>query len=232
MIAKLFVSFTIVYLCCLVGYAQNQEATTILAFGDSITQGGKHFVCYRQVLVPELRKRKMSFKFIGPKKDATSSHAGYSGKNTKYLLSISKKIYSQYPADIVMLHSGHNSFNKDKPVPEIVRDTEAIIKNVREINPNCTIFLAQVIPAGKLPKYSYIPELNKELASLAARLSKRGYKVVLVNHANGFEWRTDTIKDKVHTNASGAKKMADKWMGALLALPGKSDANKALKATR
>jgi lysophospholipase L1-like esterase len=131
-----------------------------------------------------------------------------------------------------MLHSGHNSFSKDKPVSGIVRDTEAIIKNVREINPNVTILLAQVIPAGKLPKYSYIPELNKELASLATRLSKRGYNVVLVNHANGFDWKTDTIKDKVHTNASGAKKMADKWMGALLALPSKSDANKALKATR
>jgi lysophospholipase L1-like esterase len=203
------------------------EAPTILAIGDSITQGGKNFVCYRQVLIPELRKRNVAFEFIGPRKDSTSNHAGYGGRNTKYLLSISKQIYSQYPADIVMIHSGHNSFSKDKPVPGIVRDTEAIIKNIQEINPNVTILLAQAIPAGKLPKYSYIPKLNKELESLAARLNKRAYKIVLVNHADGFDWKTDTISDKVHPNAAGAKKMADKWMAALLPLLEKNDGNKA-----
>ena len=203
------------------------ETPTILAIGDSITQGGKSFVCYRQVLIPELRKRNLAFKFIGPRKDVTSKHAGYGGRNTQYLLSISKQIYSQYPADIVMIHSGHNSFSKDKPVPGIIRDTEAIIKNIKEINSNVTILLAQAIPAGKLPKYSYIPELNKELESLATRLTKRGYNIVLVNHADGFDWKTDTISDKVHPNAVGAKKMADKWMDALLPLLEKNDANKA-----
>ncbi len=199
-------------------FAFAEEAPTVLALGDSITGGGKTFVCYRQVLIPELRKKGAAFKFIGPIKDAASAHAGYGGRNTTYLLGISKDLYRKYPADILMLHSGHNSFSKDKPVPGIVRDTEAIIENVTEINANVTILLAQVIPAGKLPKYSYIPELNKELESLSARLSERGYNVVLVNHANGFDWNTDTISDKVHPNAAGAKKMADRWLDALLPL--------------
>lgn len=198
-----------------------EDTCTVLALGDSITEGGKSFVSYRQVLIPELRKKGAPFEFIGPKEDAASAHAGYGGKNTNYLLSISKDIYRKYPADILMLHSGHNSFSQDRPVPGIVRDTEAIIENVREINSNVTILLAQVIPSGKLPKYSYIPELNKKLASLAARLSKRGYNVVLVNHANGFDWKTDTVSDKVHPNAAGAKKMAKKWLDALLRLPEK-----------
>jgi hypothetical protein len=200
------------------------ESHTILALGDSITQCGKSFVCYRQFLIPELRKKGVAFEFIGPEKDYLSPHAGYGGKNTKYLLSISKDIYSKYPADIVMIHSGHNSFSKDMPVPGIVRDTESIIDTIQKINPKVTILLAQVIPAGKLPKYSYIPELNKELASLATRLTKRGYNIVLVNHADGFDWKTDTIGDKVHPNASGAKKMAAKWMDALLPLLNKNDA--------
>ena len=225
-----YISMAVLYLTGLTALAG--ETPTVLALGDSITGGGKTFVCYRQVLIPELRKKGAVFEFIGPKKDAASAHAGYGGRNTKYLLSISKAVYRQYPADIVMLHSGHNSFSKDKPVPEIVRDTEAIIKNVRAINPNVTIILAQVIPSGKLPKYSYIPELNKELKSLATRLSKLGYNVVLVNHADGFDWKTDTISDKVHPNATGAKKMADTWMDALLALSGKNEANKAVDSTR
>jgi lysophospholipase L1-like esterase len=203
-----------------------RETPTVLALGDSITAGGKSFICYRQVLIPELRKKGIAFEFIGPNKDAASAHAGYGGKNTAQLLSILKSIYRKYPADILMLHSGHNSFSKDKPISKIVNDTEKIIENVKKINPNVTILLAQVILAGKLPKYSYIPKLNKELASLATRLSKQGYNIVLVNHAKGFNWKTDTISDKVHPNAAGAKKMADKWMDALLTLPHKNAANK------
>jgi lysophospholipase L1-like esterase len=201
------------------------DKPTILALGDSITEGGKTFVCYRQVLIPELQKRNVPFEFIGPKKDATSAHAGYSGKNTQYLRGISKEIFKQYPADIVMIHSGHNSFSEDKPVPGIVRDTEAIIDDIWKINPEVHILLAQVIPAGKLPKYSYIPELNMELASLAKRLEKKGVHITLVNQADGFDWKNDAVPDNVHPNSSGAKKMADKWMTALLPLLRNKDAN-------
>ena len=212
--------------------AHSKDTPTILAIGDSITQGGKTFICYRQVLIPELRKRNIGFTFIGPNQDAVSAHAGYGGKNTRYLLSITKDVYSRYPADIVMIHSGHNSFSKDKPVPGIIHDTEAMIDNIREINPDVIVLLAQVIPSGKLPKYSYIPELNQELSSLFGRLNKQWQSIILVNQAEGFHWKTDTVKDKVHPNASGAKKMAEKWIDALLPLLEKKDANKALKATR
>jgi lysophospholipase L1-like esterase len=131
-----------------------------------------------------------------------------------------------------MIHSGHNSFSKDKPVPGIIHDTEAMIDNIREINPDVIVLLAQVIPSGKLPKYSYIPELNQELSSLFGRLNKQWQSIILVNQAEGFHWKTDTVNDKVHPNASGAKKMAEKWIDALLPLLEKKDANKALKATR
>ena len=181
------------------------------------------------MLIPELRKRNVGFTFIGPNQDAVSAHAGYGGKNTRYLLSISKEVYSRYPADIVMIHSGHNSFSKDRPVLGIIRDTEAMIDNIREINPDVIVLLAQVIPSGKLPKYSYIPELNKELSFLFGRLNKQWQSIILVNQAEAFHWRTDTVNDKVHPNASGAKKMAQKWIDALLPLLEKKDANKTLK---
>jgi lysophospholipase L1-like esterase len=203
-------------LCLLVNASQSKQPKTILAIGDSITQGGGNFICYRQILVPELKKRGFALEFIGPKKDATSCHAGYGGKNTGYLRSISKEIYTQYPADIVLIHSGHNSFSKNKPVPNIIEDTKSLIENIVAINPKVIILLAQPITSGKLPKYSYIPELNSKLITLSKEITAKGHKIILVNQAEGFDWETDTIKDKVHTNASGAKKMADKWMGALL----------------
>jgi len=197
------------------GVLHAAEKKTVLAIGDSITQGGGNFVCYRQVLVPELQKQGFAVEFIGPQKDATSCHAGYGGKNTGYLRSISQATYQQYPADIVLIHSGHNSFSKDKPVPGIIEDTKGMIENIATINPKVTILLAQVITSGKLPKYSYIPELNSELTKLAKEMTAKGYDIVLVNQADGFDWKTDTVKDMVHPNASGARKMAEKWMAAL-----------------
>ena len=196
------------------------EELTVLAFGDSITERQDS---YRSFLIPALAGKGLAVEFVGPKRDAISRHAGYSGKNTKYLRSVSKKIYSEYPADIVMIHTGHNSFSKDQPVPGIIRDTAAIIENIRQINPRVQILLAQVIPAGKLPKYSYIPELNAELEALAKRLTKEGAQITLVNHAAGFDWQTDTHADKVHPNASGARKMSDHWLAALLPALGHSD---------
>ncbi len=97
---------------------------------------------------------------------------------------------------------------------------------IRTVNSNAVVLLAQVIPSGKLPKYSYIPELNVELAALAKRLAAEGIPIVLVNQAEGFDWKTDTIGDQVHPSASGARKMAGKWLGALLPIL----ENKAAKA--
>jgi len=191
-----------------------QTERSVLPLGDSITAGGKHFTCYREFLVPALAEH--NIRFIGPNRDKTSAHAGYGGKNTGFLRNKIDAIYKAHRADIVLIHAGHNNFAKDKPVPRVIEDTEAIIKTIRKTNPKAVILLGQVITSGKLPKYSYIPELNRELATLAERLAKQGVDITLVDHATGFDWKTDTVPDKVHPNAAGAKKMADAWAKALV----------------
>ena len=119
------------------------------------------------------------------------------------------------PADIVLLHSGHNHTVEEQPVAGIVAATEKLIAAFRAANPRVTVLLAQVIPAGKLPKYAYLPELNRALALLAARLDAPAQRVLLVDQATGFDWRTDTVEDRVHPNARGAEKMAAGWFAAL-----------------
>ena len=191
------------------------EEVTILAVGDSITQGGNSFRCYREFLIPMLSKGETKVRFVGPNRDQFSAHCGYGGKNTSFLSGIIGEVYSKHPADIVLLHSGHNSFSKDKPVPGITRATEQIVETIHGLNPDVTILLAQVIPSGKLPKYSYIPELNEELSKSAVRMNAKGIHVILVNLAKDFDWKLDTVEDKVHPNESGARKMAERWMSAL-----------------
>lgn len=189
---------------------------TVLPLGDSITAGGSSFVSYRKYLATIIKEQGLPFEFIGPLKDGISPHAGYGGKNSSYLLSIINNVYLDYPADIVLLHSGHNNFLEDDPIPEILRNTKAMISRILSINPDAYVLVAKVIPSGKLPKYAYIHELNIRIANMVRELSCKGINTVSVDHESGFNWRTDTIEDKVHPNDSGARKIAEKWLSSLV----------------
>ncbi|RRJ96509.1 hypothetical protein Ga0100231_021960 [Opitutaceae bacterium TAV4] len=148
-------------------------------------------------------------------------HQGYGGKDTRFLADVFETEYRACPADIVLLHSGHNRSIEQKPVADIVNHTRRIIETARRINPDVIILVAQVIPAGKLPKYSYIPDLNRELESLVSTLNASNsgnHPLMLVNQAEGFDWKTDTVDDRVHPNTRGASKMADRWFDALVTI--------------
>lgn len=194
------------------------QSVTIMPLGDSITQGGRTFGCYRHPLRERLAAGGYHVRFVGSQAEPAPlgmRHEGHGGKTAEYLAANIERLYRANPADIVLLHAGHNHFVEEKPVEGIVAAHEKIIQTIGSIRPDATIFMAQVIPSGKLPKYAYIEELNEKLARLAKRMEGGRPKVILVNHAEGFDWRTDTIDDKVHPNARGAAKMAGTWYEAM-----------------
>jgi hypothetical protein len=90
-----------------------------------------------------------------------------------------------------------------------------MISEIVAINPEVKILVAQVIPAGKLPKYAYIPELNEALKKVATSSKERNWNVILVDQASGFDWKVDAAADKVHPNKRGSEKMAQVWATAL-----------------
>jgi len=191
----------------------------IMAVGDSITAGADFFSNYRYPLWEKLFAAGYVVEFTGTQRSESRvgplAHEGYGGKNTEYLAETVPAHFREHPADIVLLHSGHNHSVEEQPIPGILAATEKLIAAFRAVNPQVTILLAQVITAGKLPKYSYLPELNAEITQLAARLDRPGQRVIPVDQATGFDWATDTVADKVHPNASGAEKMAVRWFEAL-----------------
>ncbi|HEX8911930.1 MAG TPA: GDSL-type esterase/lipase family protein [Humisphaera sp.] len=187
--------------------------------GDSITEGGKTFHVYRPALARKLKAAGYAVEFVGSKTTASPdgplAHEGYGGRNAEFLANRLPAALKEHPADVLLIHSGHNHTAEEKPVEKIVAATEAMVAAFRASNPKGTVLLAQVITSGKLPKYAYIPELNVALAKLAARLDKPDQRVVLVNMADGWDPATDAVADKVHPNEAGAAKMADKWFAAL-----------------
>lgn len=213
---------TVIITCMFVALSAAARAdaparTTIMAVGDSITQGGEGFESYTAPLWSMLYGAGYAFDFIGPNSVAcptgSVANCGYAGRTAEYLDTKIDSLYTLYPADVVLLHAGHNHFAEENPVEGIVAAQRSIILKIMARNPAAKIIVAQVIPAGKLPKYSYIPELNDRLAEMVRSLSSDN--VTLANVAEGFDWRRHTVADKVHPNHAGAKAMAARWMEAL-----------------
>ncbi|NWJ51429.1 MAG: alpha/beta hydrolase fold domain-containing protein [Bacteroidetes bacterium] len=194
-----------------------QKRYTILGLGDSITEGGTNFQSYLFPLWEKLFTKGYFFEFIGPNSSqcriGTLNCAGFSEKSSEFLDTHIDSIYRKYPADIVLLHSGHNHHDSEKPIAGIVAANKSIIRKIREINPNVKILVAQVITSGKLPKYSYIPTLNRHIAKMVKQLNSNN--VLLVNQAKRFNWQKYTVNDKEHPNAAGAEKIASVWFNAM-----------------
>ncbi|HVJ45750.1 MAG TPA: alpha/beta hydrolase fold domain-containing protein [Luteolibacter sp.] len=191
--------------------SQASAQTRILCLGDSITEGGSSFKVYRGPLAEKLNKGGYDVTFVGPKKDKDGlAHGGYGGRSIEQVCAEYQKFHAEFPTDIVIIHSGHNHSVEQKPVPGILKAAEDMIALARKDNPKVTVLLAKVIPSGKLPKYEYIPDLNQQIGELGKKLD-----VIVVDQETGFDWKTDTVADMVHPNASGAEKMATKFFEAL-----------------
>lgn len=192
-----------------------QGELKLLCIGDSITEGGKINGTYRRSLHDLLKKNSVKVEYVGRRvttyKGQTLLHEGYSGKNIHFLVKAIAALPDKNVVDVALIHAGHNNFAKDEPVPGVVKSTKALIELLKKANPRIKIFLACVIESGKLPKYSYIPELNKELKDLAQKDSQ----VVLVDMNEKFRWQEHATQDKVHPNKQGAEVMAKMWFAAL-----------------
>ena len=202
----------------------------IMPVGDSITEGASTFTIYRPGLFDKLTTAGYHFQFVGNQSSTYASpvtgttvtlkHEGYGGTNAEFAaLNMASRLASN-PADILLIHSGHNHDVAENggagPIPGIVNAHRSMITTARAANPKMIILMCKVITAGKLPKYSYIPDLNIQLGALAAELSTPASPVIVVDQADGFVWETDTIPaDSVHPNGSGAAKMATKFFNAL-----------------
>lgn len=203
---------------CMGAWAQEVKTTTILALGDSITQGGgSKFESYTLPLWQMLNKGGYSVSFLGPKStklnDLEIHNCGFSGRTVEYIEEQIEQLYGKYPADVVLLHAGHNHFIEEKPVGGMIAAHRSIIEKIIKLNPDVKILVAQTITSGKLPKYSYIPELNKQIKKMVKEFDSK--KIILVNQAKGWDWQKHTIQDRVHPNKEGSTLMAKRWMKSL-----------------
>ena len=213
---RLFLSLAFLSIS-LTTYGGLRKHTTILPLGDSITQGSGGCTSYTLPLRKMLLDAGYDVEFVGPRANVYDfgeiRHGGFSGRTVEFLEERIDTLYKKYPADIVLIHSGHNHFVEEDPVPGMIAAHRSMIDKILDQNPDAWVFVAQVIPSGKLPKYSYIPDFNREVKKLVRSYHSR--HVRLVNVAHGFDWQIYTLDDKVHPNEKGAALMAKTWFKAI-----------------
>ncbi len=190
---------------------------TILGLGDSITEGGPDFFSYLFSLDSLLKENGRPANFIGPRFSVldgdTIHHAGFSGKTAEFLAKKIDSIYAAFPADIVLLHSGHNHFEEEAPVAGIIQAHRKIIQSIKSKNPEAIVLDAGVITAGKLPKYAYIPALDTAIQKMVDEMQDAS--VIFVDQRRRWDWNIHTIQDKVHPNKTGALVIATNWLNVL-----------------
>jgi lysophospholipase L1-like esterase len=221
---------------CIFAYCGEAAGFSVCAVGDSITEGGAKFVAHRVALEREFAALGWNVEWKGShvKADSGSSNLceGFSGNSAEQIAAKYEIHAADIAADVLLLHAGHNYNGGDPnltpsvmPVEDIVASaTNAharIIVAARAQNPDVIVLYAQVISSGgnREQKYAYITNgLNQAIATLGAQLNTPASPVVVVDMADGWNYATDCVSDCVHPNASGAAKMAAKWMTVLNAL--------------
>jgi lysophospholipase L1-like esterase len=211
----------------------------IMCVGDSITEGSAtDFFVYRGPLYDKLRTAQYRFEMVGTKTTPAGyynspvygsvplKHLGEGGANAAKVAQNFVAAFPSNPADIVLIHAGHNydvaTQTEAAIISAVETATRTMITTARNVNPKVKILLAQVITSTKVSennssviKYGYIPALNARLAMVAAELSTEVAPIYIVNQAEGWNTPTDAVGDKVHPTAVGAEKMAVKWFDAL-----------------
>ncbi|GAA4920658.1 lysophospholipase L1-like esterase [Stackebrandtia albiflava] len=125
------------------------------------------------------------------------------------------------PADVMLVHIGSNDIRRGDTTDEILAGYSTLVDHMRQMNPHMVIVIAQIIPMTEYPMDkaclhcpSQVDELNARIPAWAEGHDTVESPILVVDQNAGFDVEADTY-DGLHTDGSGARKMADKWYSAL-----------------
>ncbi len=207
-----------------------RQLTRIMPLGDSITQGWNESPNYRSYLWDKLWNAGYYVDFVGgeskpwdggnfPNLNFDQNNEGHANIRADQIADNVATWASTNRSDIVLLHAGSNDILQGQSTDSTIADLGRIIDGLRSANPSVKILLAQIIP---LPDFeTQVADLNGQIPGLAASKSTAQSPVIVVDQNSGFDSNNDIGTfdgKKIHPNASGDSKIADRWYAALTEL--------------
>lgn len=214
----------------------------IMPLGDSITET----TCYRARLWEKLQDAGLTdFDYVGSRVFVNCGNPDYDGDNEghsgalvtdltsatppedKEGLADLQAALAAHPADVVLMHFGTNDVWNRRPANAILDAYSVVVDELRKVNPNVWIIVAQIIPVAPTDMTcsgcactecpALTETLNAGIPDWAAMKSLPDSPILVVDQWTGFSSADDTAEG-VHPNDSGAVKMADIWYAALAPL--------------
>lgn len=198
------------------------EPLRVLPIGDSITAGAGNIAGggYRKMVYEGLTAQGFQVDMLGSQnlgrgRGWDRDHEGHGGKTVLWFKPRIKKAVRRSNPDVVLVMLGTNDLNnKARRVEYIVNDLEVVIQRIREVAPNALILVSTVPP---FPRHA--ERTKKYQAMIPDMVAKQQDPfTVFVDTASGIE--RSELKDGVHPNTKGYRKIADAWIKALVEAKG------------
>jgi acyl-CoA thioesterase-1 len=195
-----------------------------MPLGNSITQADSEHDSYRRFLWQALTSSGYAVDFVGsqrshhrgaaPHDDFDWDHEGHWGWRADEILERIGTWASSYNPDIVLIHLGTNDVLQRQDAEETTEELGRIIDGLRRVNPHVTVILAEIIPLANSRRDALIRGLNDRIERLGREKDRQDSPVVVVDQYTEFDPLTETY-DGIHPNASGERKMAERWFDVL-----------------
>ena len=201
------------------------EAVSVMPLGDSITGSPG---CWRGLLWQQLTDAGHDVDFVGSQSQACApagsdpDHEGHGGfLVTQSVADGSTRAWlEQNTPEVLLMHFGTNDVWSAIPPAQILEAFTEIVEDLRELNPDAVILVAQIIPLH--PDASFgctdcpqrVIDLNAQIPGWAADLTTERSPITVVDQWTGWDPETDTY-DGVHPDEDGNVKMAATWFEAL-----------------
>ncbi|NUT50978.1 MAG: cellulose-binding protein [Saccharothrix sp.] len=208
------------------GQAAVQAAapTRIMALGDSITGSPG---CWRALLDRDLRAAgHTDIDFVGTLPGDgcgfayDSQNEGHGGALVTTVADQNQLVgwLSATNPNVVLMHFGTNDVWSNRSTATILAAYGKLVDQMRANNATMKVLVAKIIPmaasaCAECPQR--VVDLNAAIPGWAAAKSTAQSPVTVVDQWTGFNTTTDTY-DGVHPNSSGDRKIADKWIPAVV----------------
>ncbi|MEV4517843.1 cellulose binding domain-containing protein [Dactylosporangium sp. NPDC049525] len=199
-------------------------AVRIMPLGDSITGNPG---CWRALLWNDLQSGgHTNIDFVGtqPPQGCSVPYDG-DGEGHGGALVTAVADQNQLPAwlsasrpDVVLMHFGTNDVWSNRSTDTILAAYSKLVDQMRASNPAMRILVAQIIPMNPsscTECAARVVALNAAIPAWAASRTTAASPVTVVDQWTGFSTATDT-GDGVHPNATGDRKIANRWLPAVV----------------
>ncbi|MEU4762010.1 cellulose binding domain-containing protein [Actinosynnema sp. NPDC023794] len=198
--------------------------TRIMALGDSITGSPG---CWRALLDRDLRAAgHTNIDFVGTRAGDGCGFA-YDGENEGHGGALVTAVADQNQLvgwlaatnpTVVLMHFGTNDVWSNRSTATILAAYGKLVDQMRANNASMKVVVAKIIPmaasaCAECPQR--VVDLNAAITGWAAGKSTAQSPITVVDQWAGFNTATDTY-DGVHPNASGDRKIANKWIPAVV----------------